>query len=445
MEKVSVYLFVILGLIFFSCEKSIEPKIISPGETKPVSILTKSGLRLPEFFVSETDVEQLVYYLSSSDDSRSLISVNPIQVYGGFPQAYLLSYDKGWKIISADKRTDPVIAESPTGSFLSMSNEARDSFLNTYYQTIHWFQTADSTSVRNFAHIEGIQENERFWELIGRNYSKDSPSRIGTIILDVEIDTVDVSVTNHLIQTQWHQLYPYNKYCPELLINGNIMRGYAGCVPIAGAQLLYYLNSTFGFPVAAPNYAYCYGIYPNHSWDQTGTSTTIWNSMPNSDGDAAAILIANLAKRVNASFYSYGTFADMALLEDAFQAFDVNVSSPQTFLVDSVYHYITNRSIPVISGAFPENGYGHCFLIDAYKQYRLRERTYYQEMNQNGVPGLIHSETVYHPFNKFVGINWGYGGVNGSEWYSAGDVWQIGETQYCLNKTIMLGYTNIAN
>ena len=42
----------------------------------------------------------------------------------------------------------------------------------------------------------------------------------------------------------------YNIYCP--LKSDNFWHAPAGCVAIAGAQILYYLNHKFGVPATAP-------------------------------------------------------------------------------------------------------------------------------------------------------------------------------------------------
>ena len=249
-----------------------------------------------------------------------------------------------------------------------------------------------------------------------------------------------------LTTTNWHQYASYNLYCPYQS-NSSILNAPAGCVAIAGAQMLYFLHNKFGVPTTAPSEAYVYGHVgdSNYNWDQYNYTSAIWSTMANSPGYAAP-LIANVGKRVGMNYGDDGSSAYTSdLVNGVFAPYGISctyTSYNTTNLRSSLI-----QGIPVIVCAQAMDGQemtAHSFIIDRYRRYRTLTQycfVWVWDTTPPGVPLIEHPnqyEYVYSsPYINMIGMNWGWGSYfNNGEWYTLTGDWINHSTTACLNWNI---------
>ena len=102
--KTIIALFVIA--LFCSCDKLNQKTTDGEPETKASSQIDNA------FFVSESDV---FLKESNSETQKKYYTLDKVYHEGNIV-AYLLNYEDEWKIYSADKRLDPVLAFSDNGN-----------------------------------------------------------------------------------------------------------------------------------------------------------------------------------------------------------------------------------------------------------------------------------------------------------------------------------------
>ena len=386
------------------------------------------------------------------------------------PTFYAIQYEKGWEIISADMRGPIVLAHSQEGTYKeALLNEAVASWFSTIVEEIEtrrndinhyknispdilkmessslefWkFVLGDKKYLDNYSlntklHEEPI-EYEGYWNLIGQ-YQQE----------------VVYEYVPHLIQTKWHQYAPFNYYCPYKT-NPENQKAPAGCVAIAGAQMLYYLHYFLGSPVTAPTSAMCSGTIDNYYISFTGASPTIWDSMMTTNyditryydtsySDDCSALIAQVGNQIN---MNYGNDSSSAYTEDLVD----NVFAPRGISCNYV-NYNTSKLFasvqnnkPVITRASSSTN-GHSFIIDGYKSLATAYYADYQWMKYLGngeyepEERYLHEVTHGTPTLQEIYMNWGWGGSFDDVAYSPSGIWTAGVDDYTSNKKMIYNFS----
>ena len=446
----------LLVLVLASCSDHIQEDLAS--QTPETAIQKATG----EHFVSYSDVAALTNAEGTSTRASSNVATEIKCITGNKTNDTLLyvcqKQEGGWTVYSSDTRVPAIVAQSDEGSFDDLMKIDGDKL---------WIQSMadDMAMIRqlgdeklNFTREE-IENNKAFWESISspdefvKKMLKESATRGGGVLdPDAPLDSLlhdglwvfresytYTEVYDHisrLTETNWHQGYPYNYYCP-FISNNDTVRAPAGCVAIAGAQMLYFLNDTLGIPAMAPSQAYCYGTIYNYqnSWAQTTPSSTIWNSMNIPGSIASAPLIAHIGKLVD---MDYGINNSEACLDDlAYDAF--NYYGISCFYTSNYNNNIAQlrtsllNGIPVVLGAqsSTESG-GHAFIADRYKRTRTVTVNYYTWVYDSWPPNTPmpaipeYVEYTYSsPVISMIGMNWGCGAsyYYPDEWFSLTGDW----------------------
>ena len=197
------------------------------------------------------------------------------------------------------------------------------------------------------------------------------------------VDTLLVAYDSlKLTQTVWDQEFNgYNKYCP-LCTGSSYWRAPAGCVPVAGAQMLFYLHNKLGTPAFAPDTAMCIGHvgFGNYIQATGGSSSTTWNYMLDNDYNdkgyrSAAVLIADVGKKVGVTYGDDGSGASLSNLVSVFAQYGIDCTF-STFGTTSNFIIKQNllAEMPVVMRAKPSANasVGHAFLIDGYSRSRYQ-------------------------------------------------------------------------
>lgn len=418
---------------FCSCNETVVP------EGLPISLdslLFYDSLARHRYDVSDQDVHEFLEhrYCTKSD---AQVKVEAI-VKDNSTLAYLITYDKGWELLSADKRMVPVIAFSQNGSF-PIDNKDILQFFSADLEIIDLLKTGklaipanDSIAIQNYTKwaritqdatdrlpqtkMEGDPfEDERYWELVDSDW-----------IYDIAEDP------GHLIQTRWHQLSPWNKYAPARGPYDGL-KDPAGCSAIAVSQMLFYLHNKIGLPLSSPGGGYCTG-YSQELTDTTyhqeyyNFSSTTWDDMAISMGDTShsdtlsALLIGYVGKSLSTQ---YSPAVSQASIDNAipfFVSLGISSSSPVSLDGNTVYSSVKNAEMPVILSVYTtkETNFwgqvtyrgGHSFLADAYVDvYHVYDNTYmWMSQTQNNLYQYGQIKSVRDTTcDRYLKMIWGYG------------------------------------
>ena len=452
MKKAFLYFFVVT-LFGAACSK-IE------GETTPFLSETKTRALLgletsisldTTYYVSEADIDAYIKYkgiLEKREINNPQIS--SISDEKGNVLLYIINYQDGWDLLAADKRATLPLSSSPIGS-LKMDEDGNPvyTWIASLAEDVLVTRMTDSIEAEN---PEVIEFNLKQWnaitadetlfasilnECFPKEQTRDPipplvPYPGHYELISVTSEDLFYDSVNHHINCEWSQsLHQCNAYVPYMT-NSTTDRVPAGCVAVAGAQMLYYLHSKIGYPIAAPTTAYCIGEVGNYSMGQSDFSSTAWEMMTHNGDTTAAKLIACVALLANTTFGNNGSGASTEdLSDDCFPAF--GISSVFTDYDASVVKMSLLNEMPVIVSADGTSSWfnfhdGHAFIIDGYKRIQMKYTYEYMWVWDYYDPNLSYpkipteTEIAYSsPMITHFKMNWGWGP---SEWMFIDGDWR---------------------
>lgn len=509
MKRKLCFLFV-LPLLFAACENVLPIEEVDLSSmvaefTTPTKTVTFEGHVVDmEYLVTSADLET---YLELQPNSPNGIKRPVKSVEAKGPNAdvtlmYVVNYDKGWEILSADKRAQPVLAFSDGGEFsFETANPGERVWLEGLACDVLNLRTADkalqSRAAENNPNVgfwRGLEVRKKMMEeelaMMTRFEIPDSidwpfePRPDRPIIpslpegghyewfLTEQIEVLDVEVP-HLIETHWRQREPWNVKCPTC-DNGssNVL---VGCVAVAASQMLYYLHDKIGIPTMAPTDAYFSSEYipntlaQNYEFNLVGMSSGVWGSMDlTASGttstvgtDYVASLMAHVGWLVNMRYGpSESSASTSSLPATVYATYGIDSEYIGTYddntrelIIESLGNGfpVTTRAVDSISGR------GHSFIIDGYQEYVYAKRHRYEWVwdvppDPNGPQIKVPLKTEIVKTNRiasrFVCMNWGWGNGYDSEnnepvWYALTGDWDVSSYNYSVARGVILGYTPI--
>lgn len=360
----------------------------------------------------------------------------------------------GWVMYSTDTRVPCIIAESESGSFSDlMHNESVNFWIKSIALDMKLIRSLDDDYL-NFSSTEiaanklfwkkgdaGINENSNIFRAVDKNPPPLRPFPTGHYEYShTDYFTETYDSISRLTKTDWSQWEPFNMYCP-FKTDGSGERAPAGCVPIAGAQMLYFLHHKFGVPEKAPSKAYCNGDvsgdYSSYDWAQTDFTSEIWDRMQ-FDDKAAAPLIAAVGKSMltvygneqSASVFRY-------LIPRIFMKYKISCGFGD--YDENVVKENLLKGMPVLVDAKTKTSNDaqksqHSFIVDRYKRkkikYEIHYRWIYDFVPENTPIPMVSDSVIYGektPEIDMIGMNWGSGFVINwlSGWYTLTGDWII--------------------
>ena len=461
-----VFSFILLLSSLSSCtDEAMDETQVNPDEEKPIGISE-------DHRVKYSDILALTQCQSYGTRSSAQMQASTIECITDKSNDTLLFLSKrqggGWTMYSSDTRVPAIVAQSETGSYEKlMQIDGARLWIQSIAEDMAMIRKLPDERL-NFSEKE-IASNKDFWKSIS------SPDEFVKESLLATTRAIDTTVTPILITghyrlsesrmhsesydsisrqttTNWNQRRPCNDYCP--LKSDNSSRAPAGCVAIAGAQMLYYLNHKYGVPATAPSEAYCNGNINSYTWSQTNYTASIWESMT-SYGLYAGPLVADVGRRVN---MSYGDDASGAYTEDlvnkVFAPYGISCSYTgyneellKNSLMDSIPVIISAKSTYTTSDGTKK--VGHAFIADRYKrtrtvtvnEYEWVYDTYPPLTHLPYVPGKIEYE-YSPPYVSMIGFNWGWGsGYNvDTEWFCLTGAWIADSRNWNINRHMIYGF-----
>ena len=457
MKKLSALL---IGLFLIGCTATEFRRLNSTSNEAISPVLSRVELMGEDNNVTLKDIEAYLHFKTLAYDKKT-VSVETM-ADNGDTLAYVVNYDEGWEIVAGDRRAPILLAYSDSGSF---SNETKNvemlAWIEGLVSDVQALMHIEDFSICTEEQLSNMQNAKTFWAMISgeiedlipqvRSHDDTLPEYPGTGHWELKntYTTTELYDDFRLMQTQWSQDYPfYNEYCPYTTSPSDGTRAPAGCVPVAGAQMLYYLHDNLSVPAAAPDSATCTGCVGFNMYTQTigGSSATTWSNMLynslNSRGyRSAAVLIADVGKKVHVSYGNEGSEAyEDDLPDDVFAPYGIECSF-NDYNASTVSQSLLN-GMPVIIGADGTRTYnfwgqvsysnGHCFIIDGCRRYR-KHYTYCYEWEWDEwhggrpIPNLgTHTVHSYgSPYITDFRMNWGWGGIDNDSYFAKSGNWEI--------------------
>lgn len=369
--------------------------------------------------------------------------------------------DGGWTLYASDTRVPAIVAHDEYGSYDSlMQIDGARLWIQTIAEDMSAIKSLPDNKL-NFTKQE-IDNNKSFWKSVKspdeyvRENILTSTRAVDTTLLPLLLGHYQLissttypevyDSSDHLTTTTWDQEAPYNKYCP-LLSNSSLVHAYAGCVAIAGAQMLLFLHDTLQVPETAPSEAYCEGDINSYTSDQTNFTSEIWTKMK-SDGQYAAPLIAHVGKLVGMKYTAGESTAHTKdLVNKVFKPYGISCTYAK-YDTQLLKNSLLDR-MPVILRANSEDS-GHSFIVDRYQRSRMVTKNEYEwvyETTPNKpVPYITKVSYEYaSPYISMIGMNWGWGNYDREDWYTLTGDWYGGEKNYNTNRYMIYDFAIIPN
>lgn len=333
--------------------------------------------------------EQFVASKLSSFASAKGLTFDEVQQilpfrYQGNTAFYTVNFKPaGWMLIAADDESEPIIAYSKEGNFVTTQlPESMQSWLNNYAGNI----------------LEPSVNSQRTtnpgWETAPEKSSA----------------TVKADVVEPLVQVKFNQSSPWNKYCPA----DNNGKAYVGCVAVAMAQAMtvpQYPDKSVGY------FSYNCPPYGNLSIDYNNESAYNWGLILSGtdNRDEAARLLYHCGVSVKMEYSSTGSGTQTTYIPAALKTYYKYPNSVVSYsrgsysgnwedlIKNELYH---GRAV-VYSGNDGLGNPGHAFNLDGFD-----------------------GNSMYH-------INWGWGGANNG-YYSINNV-KDGANDYTKNQQVVVG------
>lgn len=480
MKKSIIFAATLLLLTMISCNQDSLPPSENPltwdggtrAEKNPLDEIDFSALDTV-YFVTDKDVEDYIHFkelLAKGQGKEFAIQeVVPLGLNDEATLAYLLNYNEGWEIISADKRAPLVLAAGEDERFV---------FDEVPEETMAWIEglEADILYIRTLKKLpedvskdilEKIELNLNLWNSFSsRIKNEKGETRAGEFDGYWELISSELlSTTNtdypHLITypySSFHQLSPYNVFCP-IVSSGSSVHAPTGCVAVAGSMMLAYLHDKTGVPYFGPDYAYYTGTIYNWSFSShTSSSSTIWEELDNDN--RAAALMAFVGHRVGMQYGANDSGAYASdLVDDVFSYFGINCSY-NSFSTSAINTSLQNE-LPVIISAFGIRNsilgiyyysYRHSFIVDSYitSQSTYRNTYTWHYSNSSNIPRPDIDDdiqiVVSSPSLTFYRMRWGGGGgAKDRQLYAPSGDWELqtssGLCNFIYNRHIISGFS----
>lgn len=360
--------------------------------------------------------------------------------------------DNGYVIISATKNAHPVIAFSEKGSFNSDEESGSETFINQYkeeikesYQkenseiyTAEWalFEKGheETASRATPAEIEAMiqaeinQKTALGYTYIGKLSALSyylPQNEYETVIRDISshtnpaydyeevslffIKSYDFQKVDKLTSTEWHQHSPFNVDAPN---------GYAGCYPVAVAQIVYYYK------------------YPNtYNWNLIYDEPVL--------NDAFKTFILDIRNEYCKVIYDDTTKAEYEDAYDAFEDLGYIVTKEESPGAEDLRNETTAYRPVLMRGKNNDTGKGHAWICEGYLNKKYQAVISMIDAGGDGNPYFDYPISV-NPVNdemygEFFYMNFGRQNGTNNGWYrSNAYIPQNPQKSYLSNQKILL-------
>ncbi|MBR6269493.1 MAG: C10 family peptidase [Bacteroidales bacterium] len=401
------------------------------------------------------------------DPSKTEIKTYPEE---GIPSFYILNYPTGkWEILSADKRTTPVIAAgygrfvmdevSPNlaGWIKSVAKEISELQKYPYLVKNCEARLAEWNTILSFSKRFSAHDGNgaEVYRLIHPGYGTRSGAQPDTsshpvpghyeLVIGEQYDLYP-NVVSHLTSTKWGENAPFNQYCPK---NRDIPgdRAPAGSETVAGGQIVYYMHYASDACPAVYGSAFCSAYIDDNPMDWTNMeqydkSASNWADFQTSDSTRmAAILLANIGSSMQMTYgvnYSHGDFdalQSVLLSEYDLESYCVSFADATVNPYEEI-RMMLDEGIPSIVHSNGDNTTNpYTFIVDGYKSGTHYTPAYYtfipDDQVNNSQYFSLHTDIfiMESPVTYFC-MNWGDNGGWSNVWLVDSGDWHVGNLNY---------------
>ena len=450
--------FIVFATVCFllsSCSK--EPKLVSEVP-QGVSLTTKASSSLVNTAVSVQEAETTARVFAQGKTLESLIPVCD----DGMTMVYAANYDKGWALISGDKRLQTILAYNDTGSFNpdSIANPGVAVWFDVVKNDMRAIVSQQETADKNKPE-DSLRVWPQWWwvrELVSENIISQTTTGV-----------------DHLMSTIWGQKDPWNYKCP-IYSTSPLLRCPTGCVAVAMSQILYYYHFFRGTPSGS---YLTVGLTNPYQFGNNGTfyrtyytdPSIAWQLMAKHKNtiytEDVGDLMLDVGNRVNMYYGDQNSIATPSTA--AFGYYGLACDS--TSYNPSIVKTSLDNEVPVMIMAYPPAGVmGHAWVIDGYHETVTIQDNYYvwhriyalipdpeydlsypESVIFNYYPDMYEGKTevirmTYTPEQYFL-MNWGYDDTEDQVAYNNGHyampeaaTWTVGSNSYNTNKWIIYGF-----
>jgi len=375
------------------------------------------------FKVTQSDLLSLIKGNQMARSAASTVrSIEPV-VYNNDTIMYLVNGQRGWKLYSVDKRLPVVLAENyeETGkkaSDILNNKNIKDWISDIAGKTAYLAQTDEYDENSN---------NLAVWSTQGRGIRRMPIQPVPGEYIYVGREEVyrESKFLPHVTKTLWHQQYPFNQYCPAVSAESN-NRCVTGCVAVAIAQYMYFLQDNKGYTFQMPTTGTCVGAY-NENYIQEFTRmstwniselplTDDWNQFPFDKYDQLALVLGYIGKGVNMRYTPNESGAYAIDAQNFLNANGVKGKFVSESDIDPG-RIIGGRREPIIVGGSTEEvgkDGNHMFLIDGCKYdsvvyedvWRFLEDTTFYDPDRYGV--ILREQIIWSPRDHMYQGNMGW-------------------------------------
>ncbi|NOU60934.1 C10 family peptidase [Marinifilum caeruleilacunae] len=358
------------------------------------------------------------------DQEHRVKKVDPI-VYAGDTLLYIVNFNKGWQVISGDKRTEAILASDSEGSLNAdhLDHPGVTTWLGDLADRIYALKQANpevpyDENIKRWILIDKAahftKENLDYYRAkykavaVGNNKSTpggwDDGRRWVKRLISVSSRTMITNQVGPLLQTKWGQGAPWNSNVPSVRIGNDWVKCPTGCVAVAMSQIIYNMHYCINKPTGLFHDVLGTGriyIRRNDVHFYRGnyvTNSNRWDLMPlrfqkrvvyNPElgryiydyttpySSYVADLMADVGNRVDMSYSAKISVARTSIA--AFNRYGINASEAD-YDYNTVYNNLNNNK-PVLVTAdadkdrvgiwpFRQTVYkkGHAWVIDGYRQ-----------------------------------------------------------------------------
>ena len=425
----SFFFIFILIVSCFSCTKTLEISLDSVPEEQ-----TETGC--PSFQVHLNDFVSYIRQNKNIDLTKvdNAYSISPI-LANSDTLMYLVNYVDGWEVLSADSRFPKVLAFAQTGRLTLSEFYEEDTPQSVFFTDyLHILTEARHNPSFSMSTLSGLLGWEDVIPVKGDTWS--NWMTYHSVVLHTELIEQD-----HLLETKWNQNGGWAS-CAPYMDNSMTSHCYTGCLPVAAAQVLYYLHYKLGVPSVTYGNVTCNAYIQsgessvvlnntNTVFDNSNLSSIHWDNMPKTSSEVVSpddyipvsTLLVRLGYLANATYTATGTPVSMSAMRDVFEN-EYGISCTYSIDLDfsHVYQQVVEQQMPCIFSIWDSSSYnvGHAVVIDGY--HRKKEWIRRDQVRNNN-SGVIQYRTIVEQVNTdYLAINWGYSGSGDSEsgstrWY----------------------------
>lgn len=450
--KVKTLLTLLVSLALFSCnDKPVED--FTNSETPSFDSKNMMRIDREKSVISANDAQNVACLFFNKGKkvptkSGQNMSVEEISDQNtGNPLLYVVNFgeNNGFVVISASKKCTPILAFSDKGSFDLGENSAAKLYIDSYKSAIKeaYLDTSDSLRLKyalqwasyekrlpvtksiSYELSQKIQAEVQRKEALGyehlgnitaaqyflpeSNYQSllqemrdvTDPQYDYTEVNQFFIKSYDYKSIGPLLQTKWGQYSPFSVDAPN---------GYAGCVPIAVAQITYYHK------------------FPNkYNWDAIPASSDLLST----SNPSFVYFIKDIRNLCNVVYSNDGTSATINDAKNAFQSLGYNASI-RNYNNTTIYQSISCESPICLLGKNSLSGVGHAWVCDGYMNKRYEASISFvpsendPRFRGDRIPGSIfvdYDTFAYSPswldqdqYGEFFHMNMGWDGAHNG-WY----------------------------